>query len=134
MPVHFQYGTPDFSPILQGKTFIVHVASIANGVFSLYPPNFLSTVSTLVSENKNHRKTTYSHIYKFIVEIIAHYINKFDSTMVDKLLYLYEKKDELNASKFKFREFMFYLYPILGYIIHKTLEKLASKNPYAKLR
>lgn len=134
MPVKFSYGDPEYTPILYGKTFIIHIASLTDGAFSLYPPNFINTIQTLKSESKTHRQTTYNHVYEFLVEIIAHYINDFNAHIMDKLLYLKTLTNSLQAHKFQFREFMFYLYPIIAYIVQEQLERLSNKNFVRRLR
>ena len=127
MPVEFKYDTPGITPILYGKTFIYHVSNIADGCFSLYPPNIVPIIQNLNGNILNHRENHYNHIYEFIVEIIAHYINKYDDIIMNKLLFLYELLENLQSYNFKFKEFMFYLYPIIGYIIKEKVKKISYK-------
>lgn len=130
MPIELYYGTPGFSPVIRKKIILKHVSSISNGIYSFFPPQLMDSIESF-QENTNHRDSFYDHIYLLLNEITAHYLNNVNTTIDDKLKFLYEKRNELNENRYK--EYMFYMYPILAYIISERLKSLSDEEYDTKI-
>lgn len=69
----------------------------------------------------------YASIENFIIETITRYIYNKTDDFIDRIKYLYENLDNLYEHEIAYNK-IFYLFPMLGYVIEHTLQKLYSDN------
>lgn len=71
----------------------------------------------------------YASIESFIIETITRYIYGKLDDFVDRIKYLHENIDNLYEHNIAYND-IFYLFPLLGYVIEQSLQKMYSDNKY----
>lgn len=117
-------------PTLFGFEYVKHVNYTNNMTVELFPNNFYDTIDNF---NYLHLTKFEDRIYNtdtaLMVEIIALYLNKVpvekehmkNDELHKRLLYLNERKEKLLVDNI-FSQHIFYLYPLIGFIINDLLK------------
>ena len=69
----------------------------------------------------------YASIDVLIIETIVRYVYKSTDDFIDRFKTLYDNIDELYEHNIK-PIYIYYLFPLLGYVIEKTIEELYEDN------
>ena len=69
----------------------------------------------------------YSSIDNFIIETITRYVYNKTDDFIDRIKYLYEHIDSLYEHEISYNN-IFYLFPLLGYVLEHSLRKIYSDN------
>ena len=69
----------------------------------------------------------YSSIDNFIIETITRYVYNKTDDFIDRIKYLYDHIDSLYEHEISYNN-IFYLFPLLGYVLEHSLQKIYSDN------
>lgn len=69
----------------------------------------------------------YASIEAMIIETIVRFVYKATDDFIDRFEYLYNNIDKLYEHNIKYSD-IYYLFPMLGYVIEKSLEEIYSDN------
>jgi len=134
MPIELNIASPAAQPVMFGKISLLHVPSPADGILTLLPRKLPDVISATTGEIIPALDFRDGNVYDKIMYMIALYINKFDKHITPFLLSIYRQLDELQSfEKDVMANEVFYLYPIIAYIIKEVLEELVSKETVNKL-
>ena len=123
---------------LYGMRYVKHVSYTNNDFIEMFPKNFFDTILHFdFSKLESFDKIVYTSDSYCFVEIIALFLAKISKSDITKrnqeiakrLLYLYDRKQKLNIDNI-LPQFIYYLFPIIGYIINWWLNK--NFNKYSK--
>ena len=113
---------PGISSMLIGRYNISHLDGSSGSSAQLLSPTLVDLiVSAPSSLNTPFNQKVYENYSSLIAEIIAIYVLKASSDLREPLMTLHDNISELYSDNVK-SENIFYLYPMLGYVISKTLE------------
>lgn len=121
---------PSVNGFLVGKASITHVINDTGVDLDLIPKNLISKLKNAKSINmfeQKHNDIVFSSYTDLIIDLIVRYVYKKEKDVYDGLVDLYKDIDELNEDNIKHTN-IYYLFPIFGYIIEKTLEKRFHDN------
>jgi arsenate reductase-like glutaredoxin family protein len=95
----------------------------------LYPPGLLSYILWGGKERSidDCILNTYEDILEFICETIGLYVNKKDTHILKRLLIIYEHIDEFFDLSIN-KHYLFYIFPILAFVIRKAMDRLSDSN------
>lgn len=126
--VLFKIQEPGVSSLLVGRYNISHVDGSSGSSAQLLSDSLLDLIASMPpSLNLPFEQKEYANYSSLISEIIAIYMLKASSDLEKPLLTLYENVEQLYSDNVK-AENIFYLYPMLGYVIQKTLERKFNDN------
>lgn len=93
----------------------------------LYPPRLLSYILWEAKERSivDYTFNTYEDILEFICETIGLHVNKKDEYILERLLKIHDKLDNFYDLSTQ-RHHMFYIFPLLAYVIRYTMDHLSD--------
>lgn len=102
------------------------------GCLNLYPSDLIDyTINPNLLLEERSEKDLSMNVYRsaidLICEIIGLYINKKEDLIVDRILLLDEYIEEFNELSIG-DQHAFYLYPMLAYVIRKSMDRLSDAN------
>ena len=127
--VYMQHGVPSY---LVGKKNVLHTdVSVMdiNDENSLFPNKLITKLLNGKSEDMKEpcNNRMYSSIESMIIETIVRFVYKETHDFIDRFEYLYNNIEKLYEHNMKYSD-IFYLFPMLGYVIEKSLEEIYSDN------
>lgn len=129
-PIKIDVCQPGVSALFVGKTNILHQDNPNPEVKDkVFPESLIKQIETGKSTDMTVfcNEKTYSSLESLIIETITRYVYKYTDDFVDRFKILYENIDELYEHVIKEIN-IYYLFPLLGYIIEKTIEELYKDN------
>ena len=114
-----------------GKFNVIHDDEISS--FSELPDFFPQSLIEQVKNGKSKdlnvtfNGLVYNSIESVIIDTIMRYVYKKTNDFVDRFLYLYENIDNLYEHNISYAN-IYYLFPMLGYVIENKLEEMYSSN------
>jgi hypothetical protein len=133
LPIELNIATPAAQPILFSKINLLHVPVQNDSTLSLYPITLYDRVMNTLSDNINVFDFKENNVFDRFSYIIALYLNRYNTSLLNYLLYLYSKLDIINDfESIILKNEAFYLFPIIGYIVKEVASNLSkvevSKN------
>jgi len=129
-PIEINVCQPGISPVFVGKVNILHTDKEIEGVKDIVFPQLLikhltngKSIDMTVSCNDKG----YDGPESLIIETIVRYVYKSTTDFVDRFKALYERMDELYEHIIPPID-IYYLFPLLGYVLEKTMEELYEDN------
>lgn len=129
-PIKINVCQPGISPLFVGKTNILHTENlIPNVKDEVFPSSLIKQLDTGKSADMNIscNDKAYPSLESLIIETITRFVYKKTDDFVDRFKTLYENIDDLYEHKIMAID-IYYLFPLLGYIIEKTIEELYEDN------
>ena len=135
-PISVQQLQQGLSSYLVGKKNVLYHDGKAQipGVNPLHQADFFpQTLTESILNGKNADMSTkctgivYASIDNFIIETIVRYIYDKTDDFVDRIKYLYDNLDNLYEHNIAYNR-IYYLFPLLGYVIEHSLQKMYSDN------
>lgn len=132
LPSSIDILTPEINSYLVGKMNALHVDRID----PIFHDNYEFFPESLTNQLKNGNKLAlngsfksklYNSIDSIIIETIVCYVYKAKDDFVDRFLHLYDKMDDLYEHNISYVN-IYYLFPLLGYVLEKQLEEMYSDN------
>lgn len=123
---------------LYGFEYVKHVSYTNNDFIEMLPKDFFDLVLNFdYSKLESFDKIVYTSDTYCFIEIISLYLSKIGKSDINnrnqeiakRLAYLYSRKHKLNIDNI-LPQYMYYLFPIIGYIINWWLNK--KFNKYSK--
>lgn len=133
-PIKINACQPGVSALFVGKTNILHLDKpIPNVDDEVFPNSLIKQLETGKSSDMNIPcdKKTYSSLESLIIETITRYVYNKTDDFVERFKILFDNIDDLYEHTIKEIN-IYYLFPILGYIIEKTIENLYKDNIFLK--
>lgn len=127
--------------ILYGMEYVKHVSYINDSQVDMLPKDFFNIVENFdffkLSQFENSVYASDSYVF---TEIIALYLTKLDNNdslkrnqeIIKRLKYLYNRKHKLNIEEI-LPQYIYYMYPMVGYIINELLNKKFNKYNKEKI-
>jgi hypothetical protein len=130
LPVELKIASPAAQPVMYGKYSLLHTSiRDENGVIILFPKHLSDIISNTVNDVVPAYDYRQGNVFDKITYLIALYVNKFDKHILAFLASIYDQIDDLEQfDSLILKNEVFYLYPLLGYITKKTLDKLVSTD------
>lgn len=131
LPTKIQILTPEINAYFVGKFNVIHDDEISS--FSELPDFFPQSLIEQVKNGKSKdlnvtfNGLVYNSIESVIIDTIMRYVYKKTNDFVDRFLYLYENIDNLYEHNISYAN-IYYLFPMLGYVIENKLEEMYSSN------
>lgn len=129
LPVPIDYYQLGISSYFVGKKNIIHSEKSIAGSEKSNEPKFPESLINQMKLGKNldmnlsMRDTVYSSIDDLIIETIIRYVYKKSDDFIDRFQYLYDNLDNLYEHNISYAN-IYYLFPLLGYIIEQTLREM----------
>jgi hypothetical protein len=126
---YMQHGVPSY---LVGKKNVIHsdvpIMDMIEGN-SLFPEKLITNIKNGDPKDMNDscNNKIYSSIESMIIETIVRFVFNKTFDFIDRFEYLYNNIDKLYEHDMKYSD-IFYLFPMLGYVIEKSLEEIYSDN------
>lgn len=126
---YMQHGVPSY---LVGKKNVIYsdVPIIDGSEEEFFP---IKLTSNIINGKKSDEmkdpcsSRMYSSIEAMIIETITRFVYKETHDFIDRFEYLYNNIDKLYEHNMKYSD-IYYLFPMLGYVIEKSLEEIYSDN------
>jgi len=123
-----QHGVPSY---LVGKKNVIYsdVPITEPSGNQIFPEKL---ITDLKNSNTNEMKEpcsnrVYSSITTMLVETIVRFVYKETHDFIDRFEYMYNNIDELYEHNMTYAD-IYYLFPMIGYVIEKSLEEIYSDN------
>lgn len=126
---YMQHGVPSY---LVGKKNVIHSDVPIMDMTDeerLFPEKLITKIQAGKTDDMKESCTNrmYSSIESMIIETIVRFVFKETHDFIDRFEYLYNNIDQLYEHNMKYSD-IFYLFPMLGYVIEKSLEEIYSDN------
>jgi len=129
LPIELNTTSPVAQPVMFGKISLLHVATPAETTITLFPKKFPDIITATINDVIPALDYRAGNVYDKIVYMIALYINKYDRHITSFLLSIYNQLEELECFENSvLKNEVFYLYPIVGYIIKTVLQEYVDKE------
>lgn len=131
LPVKIERLTPEINAYFVGKFNVIHDDEVSS--FTELPEFFPKSLMERIKNGKTQDFNlkfdgiVYNSIESMIIDTIVRYIYKKTDDFVDRFLYLYDNTDNLYEHNISYAN-IYYLFPLLGYIIERKLEEMYSSN------
>lgn len=127
---HIEYLQPGVNSYLVGKKNVIyrHLNFDDDGRTDEFFPQVLTQQVLYTSEEDlslSCNSKVYSSLDNMIIETVSRYIYKKTDDFADRFRYLFENIDNLYEDSISYKN-IFYLFPMLGYVIEKSLQELYS--------
>ena len=129
-PIEINICQPGISPLFVGKTNILHLDKpLPDAKDEIFPQSLIKQLTNgkSIDMNINCTDKAYASIDVLIIETIVRYVYKSTDDFIDRFKTLYDNIDELYEHNIK-PIYIYYLFPLLGYVIEKTIEELYEDN------
>lgn len=127
MPIELNISNPDSQPVLYGKISLIHVGSSSDSTLSLFPKDMYDIIQNQVTEDIPVTEIDRDSVYDMIVYSIALYINNRTKYLSQILNVIDSKIDDVDSYIDSIPSYqMFYLLPILGYVIKEVADTIVS--------
>lgn len=129
-PIKINVCQPGIPPLFVGKTNILHLERPIEGISDeVFPQSLIKQLETGKSTDMSIscNDKAYPSMESLIIETITRYIYRRTDDFVDRFKALYDNIDDLYEHKMKEIN-IYYLFPLIGYIIEKTIEELYQDN------
>ena len=127
---YMQHGVPSY---LVGKKNVIYsdvpIMDCVPDEEQIFPTKLTTNI---LNGNKSEMQDpcsnkVYSSIESMIIETIVRFVYKQTHDFIDRFEYLYNNIDKLYEHNIKYAD-IYYLFPMLGYVIEKSLEEIYSDN------
>jgi len=114
---------------LYGLVSLEPLADKLGSSIELYPAKLIPYLLWEIKERSvsNVLLNTYEDALELMCEAIGLYANKKEDVILSRLLLLYDHMDELLDSALRDQD-SFYVFPLLSYVILKTMDRLSDQN------
>jgi hypothetical protein len=130
LPIKIEMLSPNINSYFVGKMNAIHTdkPSYCDKV-DFFPENLmLQLINGKKSDmNTNCKNIVYSSIDSMIIETIVRYCYDKCDDFIDRFNFLYENIDNLYEHDISYAN-IYYLFPMLGYILNRKLEEMYSDN------
>ena len=132
LPSAIEILTPEINSYLVGKMNALHIDQtdpIFHEKYEFFPESLTKNLinGNKLDMNSNFASKVYNSIDSIIIETIVRYVYKKKDDFKDRFLYLYDHIDDLYEHNISYVN-IFYLFPLIGYILEKQLEEMYSDN------
>ena len=127
---YMQHGVPSY---LVGKKNVIYsdvpIMDCVPDEEQIFPTKLTTNI---LNGNKSEMQDpcsnkVYSSVESMIIETIVRFVYKQTHDFIDRFEYLYNNIDKLYEHNIKYAD-IYYLFPMLGYVIEKSLEEIYSDN------
>lgn len=129
-PINIDYYQPGLSSYFVGKKNVIYSDhTMCHDPDFGGDPKFPESLINQLKGGKNvdmslgTNDTVYGSIDDMIIETIVRFVYKKTDDFIDRFKYLYDNIDNLYEHEISYAN-IFYLFPMLGYIIEKSLEEI----------
>lgn len=129
-PIDISVCQPGISPLFVGKTNILHLDKpIPDIKDKVFPESLINQITNYRSADleMSCNDKFYASPSDLIIETIVRYIFKKTDDFVDRFKTLSDNIEQLHESEIKPID-IYYLFPLIGYILEKTIEELYEDN------
>ena len=130
-PMKIEILNPSINAYFVGKLNVIHGEDIlpADACLNLLDKlkNSLLLVQKTTDLHTKCTNTVYQSMEVFLVETIVRYVYGVCEDFSDRFKYLYENIDKLYEHEMSYID-IYYLFPMVGYILTKTLNEMYSNN------
>lgn len=131
LPVKIERLTPEINAYFVGKINVIHDDEVSSLVElpEFFPKSLIDKIKNGKNQDMNlqFNGIVYNSIESLLIDTIVRYIYKKTDDFIDRFLYLYENLDNLYEHTISYAN-IYYLFPIIGYIIERRLEEMYSSN------
>ncbi len=130
-PIKIEILNPSINAYFVGKLNVIHGEDLlpADACLGLLDKlkNSLLLVQKTTDLHTKCTNTVYQSMEVFLIETIVRYVYGVCEDFSDRFKYLYENIDKLYEHEMSYID-IYYLFPMVGYILTKTLNEMYSNN------
>jgi hypothetical protein len=129
-PIEITVCQPGLSAYFVGKTNILHLeGKISESEYNLIPSLLINQLlnGKMIDMKSSFIANTYASLDAFIIETITRYTYSCVDDFIERFIYLYGKLDDLYEHSISYVN-IYYLFPMLGYVIEQIVEKTFKDN------
>lgn len=129
MPVELSLASIGSQPTLYGMISLIHVPTYSDSILSLFPQDIYELINLQVSKKVPIKELDQRTVYDLIKYLIVFFINKEYEICKNILISIYDKKDTIeDMGNYILMNEIFYIIPILGYIIKEFCDYITDSN------
>jgi hypothetical protein len=130
LPIKIEILSPNINSYFVGKMNAIHTDTPSlSDKPDFFPENLMTQLINGKNTDMNSKCTSfvYNSLDSFMIETIVRWCYDKRSDFVDRFKYLYENIDNLYEHDISYAN-IYYLFPLIGYILNRTLEEMYSDN------